>query len=348
MAKSDSRKNNIERYDLQRSPFSQRPTQRDVAALLGETRDDLRRLVNYKEQFIIRRPAETGKNKKIRNLAYPDNRLRAVHERLKFHFGKIIQPDYLISPRKYRSQRDNALLHLDNNQYLTLDLKKFYPSTTREMVVRWFIDELGMYPDVAGLLSHLCTVDDVVSLGSPFTPVLCSLVHRNMFNAIDQECNRRDLQYSVWVDDLTVSGTTVPGDFVDQVRNIVRVAGLRSHKIRYLTGSRPVFITGIGVVGRELVAPNALNLKIRDAWQAYHRAQTTEEREAMGQRLLTLLGTLRYISGASSAIGRKASDQMNAVRQRRTKISKEASRIASEVRKEWAASSPVDRSLAPF
>lgn len=154
MPSSARRHGQFERYEISRSPFAQTPTQRDIAALVGETRDDLRRLVNYKDGFIVRRQAETGKKKKLRDLAYPVGRLRAVHERLKYHLNKIKQPNYLFSPRRKRGQRDNAAYHLDQDQYLTLDLKRFYPSTTDQMVRRWFRDDLGMHEDVAGLLMH--------------------------------------------------------------------------------------------------------------------------------------------------------------------------------------------------
>jgi RNA-directed DNA polymerase len=96
-------------YALARSPFAQRPTQRDVADLLGETKADLIRLANYKDQFIVRRQENIGG--KHRDLAYPVSRLRGVHERLKFHLNKVQQPSYLFSPRKKRSQRDNAALN---------------------------------------------------------------------------------------------------------------------------------------------------------------------------------------------------------------------------------------------
>ena len=306
-----------ERYDISQSPLSQRPTQRDVAALVSETRNDLRRLVNYKEEFIVRRQKETGKKKKVRDLAYPEGRLRAVHERLKFHLNKIKQPNYLFSPRKNLSQRHNAALHLDQDQYLTLDLKKFYPSTTDHMVRRWFRDTLGMPVDVAGLLTHLCTVDGKVSFGSPLTPVLSSLIHRAMFDKIADICEIRGLRFSVWVDDLTISGRFVPGDVVRQIRDVIRSFGLKSHDIRFRHGNRPVFITGIGVVGRNLVTPNALNLKIKDCWTEYHRAVTDGERDVLCQRLLSHLGTLRYVAGSSSDFGRKAADQMNSLRQQR-------------------------------
>ncbi|WP_306028448.1 reverse transcriptase family protein [Stappia sp. MMSF_3263] len=337
-----------ERYEIERSPLSQKPTQRDIAGLLGETRDDLRRLVNYKNEFIVRRQITTGKNKKQRDLAYPTARLRAVHERLKFHLNKIKLPSYLFSPRKNRGQRDNAVFHIDQDQYLTLDLKQFYPSTSEDMVRSWFRDDLGMYDDVAGLLTHLCTIDGKVSFGSPLTPVLCSLIHRRMFDQIADICNNRGLLYSVWVDDLTISGRFVPGEVLRQIRAVVRGSGLKSHRIRYRTGNRPVFITGIGVVDATLVAPNSLNLKIRECWTEYHAAVTDEEVNFLIQRLLSYLGTARHISGAKSERGRKAADQMNSLRQKRNKRYLATEELYRIEREKQSKMTPVDTGPPPF
>lgn len=314
---------------------------------MGETRDDLRRLINYKEQFVVRRKAKVGKKQKIRDLRYPVSRLRRVHERLKFHLNKIKQPSYLFSPRKNRSQRDNAEHHLEQKQYLTLDLKQFYPSTTSYMMNRWFKSEMGMYEDVAGLLTHLCTIDGRASLGSPLTPVLCALIHRAMFDKIASLCEHYGLRYSVWVDDLTISGQFVPGKVIEQIREIVREAGMKSHKIRYRTGNKPVFVTGVGIVGATLVVPNSLNLKIKTLWENLHNAETLHEKDSCIQALLTNIGTVRYIVGYESPTGRKASDQMNALRQRREKLyrldAQKAKKSKSNTNQEF--STPSD---APF
>lgn len=315
------KKNNRERYDIDRSPLAQRPTQRDLASLLKETRDDLRRLANYKEQFIVRRQT-TSKNGKVRDLAYPTNRLRVVHERLKFHLNKVRQPNYLFSPRKNKGQRDNAAHHLNQDQYLTLDLKQFYPSTSDVMVKRWLEEDLGMYEDVAGLLTRLCTIDGKVSFGSPLTPVLCTMIHRTMFDRIAEICNTNNLRYSVWVDDLTISGQFIPREILLAIREIVRVSGFKSHKIKYRMGNRPVFITGIGVVGASLVAPRSLNRRIKELWDMYHGAITDEERESVTLKLLSQLGTIRYIAGSNSKAGQKAADQMNSLRQKLKKKQK--------------------------
>jgi hypothetical protein len=322
----NGKQKNVERYEIDSSPLAQKPTQRDLALLLKETKDDLRRLANYKEQFIVRRQT-ISKNGKPRDLAYPVHRLRAVHERLKFHLNKIRQPDYLFSPRKNRGQRDNAAHHLDQDQYLTLDLKQFYPSTSDVMVNRWFRERLRMYEDVAKLLTRLCTIDGRVSFGSPLTPVLCTLVHRPMFDSIAEVCRAHGLRYSVWVDDVTISGRFVPGEVLREIREIVRVAGFKSHRIKYRTGNRPVFVTGIGVVGSSLVAPRSLNRKIEDLWSNYHGAVTDEESDAVTLALLSQLGTVRYIAGSDSKAGRKAADQMNSLRQKMQKRHRLAEKI---------------------
>lgn len=308
-----------ERYELERSPLAQNPTQRDVAALVHETRDDLNKLATpcFKDQFLVRRMIFS--NGKKRALVYPVAKLRAVHERLKFHLSKIIQPSYLMSPRKGRAQRDNAAAHLEAIEYLTLDLKQFYPSTTRSMIRNSLMEQFGMEADVAGLIAHLGTADDHACLGSPLTPVLTSLVHRPMFDAIADLCEMEDLSYTVWVDDLTISGERISGDFRAAVRTIVAEHGLRSHKLEVRTGNRPVFITGVGVVGASLIVPRRIELRARELWDEFKNAETLEEVDSASMRLLAHLGAIRYVVGKGSKRGQKIASEMNSIRQKREK-----------------------------
>lgn len=314
-------------YELERSPLAQKPTQRDVAELLGESRDNLRRLVNYKEQFVVRRQT-TSRTGKDRDLAYPVGRLRTVHERLKHHLNKVTQPGYLFSPRKGRAPRDNAAHHVGQGHFLSLDVKQFYPSTTFAMVKHSLIDLFGLRDDVAGLIAHLATIDGKVAFGSPLTPVLCSLVHRRMFDAIAQECDARGLRCSLWVDDLTISGRFVPGELLDIIRGVIRASGLRSHKIEFRTGARTVFVTGVGVRGRELVAPGQMMARVARRRRALRRAGTPDAREAAAPALLSELGSLRYVVGPSSLTGQRAANAANAVRQKRAKWCRQALRNA--------------------
>ena len=308
-----------ERYGLSQSPLAQSLTQCGLAKLVGETRDDLRRLATprYKEQFLVRRTIRAGD--KERDLVYPVSRLRAVHERLKFHLGKIIQPDYLMSPRKGRTQRDNAVEHLERHQYLTLDIRRFYPSTTRTMIRNSLAQQFGMKADVAGLLAHIATADDRACLGSPLTPVLAAIVHRPMFNAIAGLCADHDATCTVWVDDLTVSAREIPGPLIEGIREIIAGAGLESHKVAIRNGNRPVFITGVGVVGRHLLVPRGTRTRSKELWKQLRTVETAEGYESAAQALLSHLGGVRHVVGPSSEHGHRIADQMNAIRQKRDK-----------------------------
>ncbi len=312
-----SRRSRIERYELDQSPLAQKPTQKELASLIGETKADLVRLVNYKEQFIRRREEAIGKKQKLRKLAYPVGRLRAAHERLKYQLNKVKKPAYLMSPRSKISTRDNAVMHLGQHQYLTLDIKQFYPSTTSAMIRRFFVTVLGMYEDVARILTKLCTVDGLASFGSPLTPVLCSLVHRAMFDEIDAICRRRGLKFSVWVDDMTISGNFVPREVLAEIRLAIRRHGFQSHKIEFRSGHRPVVVTGVGVRGQKLIASTTLEKKIQSEWEAFKSSVPACERDAASAKLLSSLGTKRHIVGRNTLEGRKVSSEMNSVRQKR-------------------------------
>lgn len=308
-----------ERYVLEHSPLAQNPTQKDIAALVRETKANLKTLATgrFKERFLVRRTI--NKNGKSRDLVYPEGRLRAVHERLKFHLSKITQPSYLMSPRKGRAQRDNAEAHLSAAQFLTLDLRQFYPSTTRQMIRNSLVSQFGMQTDVAGLIGHLATADDRACFGSPLTPVLAALVHRPMFDRIADRCRGDGLSYTVWVDDLTVSGERITGDHRAAIRAIIAEHGLRSHKLRSFTGNRAVFITGVGVVGSGLVVPHRLELRSKALWAELRASETFEGIDAASIRLLSHLGGVRAVVGPSSRRGQKIASEINSIRQKREK-----------------------------
>lgn len=307
-----------ERYLFDASPWCQNMTQRDLADLLGIEKSTLESLIDHKDEWIRRRTVPI--NKKLRDLAYPFGRLRQVHERIKYHMDKIKQPDYLQSPRKGHSQRDNALVHTGQNQFLSLDIRQFYPSTTSEHVFRWAHHIAGLRDDVSGMITHLVTVDGKISFGSPLSPVLTTLVHRHMFDAIYAACQRRGLKMSLWVDDLTVSGRFVPGELVKEIRSVIAGNGFKSHKIQYRTGAIPVIVTGVPIVDGAIAAPRALHDRLRDGYRELAACHGDADRSHQIDRLLSNLGTYRYLVGPSSAAGRQAAGRMNALRQRRAKL----------------------------
>ncbi len=312
-----------ERYPFSDSPWTQDLTQKELAELIGWKKHQLEALVRDKERYTRRKTEQIGS--KMRDLAVPTGKLRTVHERLKFHLNKIKQPPYLFSPRKGRSQRDNAEHHVNQVQFLSLDIKQFYPSTSDEHIFRWAYYVAGLRSDVAGLLVKLVAIDGKMPFGSPVSPVLTTHVHRPMFDAIYELCRSQSLKMSLWVDDLTISGRFVRGELVEAIRAIIRRQGFKTHKIKFRSvgraqGGRPVVVTGVPVRARRVDAPFSLQKRVQDGYAKLRLDLTDVERVQAIDSLLSALGTYRYHLGRSSPEGRKTADRMQALRQRRAKL----------------------------
>lgn len=335
-----------ERYALEDSPWAQNLTQRDLAELLGYTKTQLEGLIRDKDKWVGRRTEMIGS--KLRNLAVPRGKLRAVHERLKFHLNKIKQPDYLFSPRKGRAQRDNAEYHVSQDQFLSLDIRQFYPSTTSEHIFRWAHHELGLRTDVAGMLVHLVAVDGRMPFGSPISPVLTTLVHRSMFDAIKLICDAHDLRMSLWVDDLTISGRVIPGTLIEDIRAEMRQRSFQTHKIQFRTGNRPVIVTGVPIEGDRVAAPRSVHERVRAGYAALRAPLADPDRAQQIDKLLSALGTLRYHVGRSSPEGRRAANRMDALRRRRSGLSMSVTTLPTLTDGEASAGLPVSTSSLPW
>lgn len=308
-----------ERYAFAASPWVQKLTQRELAALLGTTKDRLEALIENKERWVSRRPQII--NGKSRNLAIPTGRLRGVHEYLKFHLNKIKLPPYVFSPRKGRAQRDNAAEHAAQSQFLSLDIRQFYPSTLREHIFRWGFYSAGLSTDVAGMIAHLVAIDGKMPFGSPVSPILTALVHQEMFDEVNALCLANNLKMSLWVDDLTISGRFVRGELVEDIRAIIRKRGFQTHKVEFRDRGRPVIVTGVPIEGGKVVAPASVHQRVKNGYAALRVEQADYERAQVIDKLLSALGTLRYHVGASSAEGRQAANRMHALKQRRSRLS---------------------------
>jgi RNA-directed DNA polymerase len=310
------RKPRYERYAFEASPWVQDLNQSDLARLLGTTKGRLETLIGEKDRYTSRRSVEIGS--KLRNLTVPVGKLRSVHERLKAHFNKIKQPDYLYSPRKGRGQRDNASHHVGQNQFLGLDIRQFYPSTTQEHIFRWAYHVAGLKSDVAGMVAKLVAIDGKMPFGSPLSPVLATLVHREMFDEIYELCLSRGLKMTLWVDDLTISGTFVTGKLLALIRAIIRRHGLQTHKIVFRTGAKTVGITGVPIRQKRIDAPRSLHQRIQRGYTRLREPIDDVDRTQVIDSLLSALGTYRYHLGPKSPQGRLTSNRMNALRRRRS------------------------------
>jgi RNA-directed DNA polymerase len=257
-----SNRRKSEAYPLVRLPLARLGRRRDLARLLGFKLSELERLVARRSNFYWRKSEII--NGKQRDIACPFGRMRRIHERLAALLNRIEQPGWLSSPRRHMTVVKSAAKHMAGKRYVSLDVKKFYPSTTDEHIFQLFCHVFKMRDDVAGMLAKLATIDGRAPFGSPLSPILCAIAHRDMFDEIDRLCRVEGVQLSVWVDDVIISGEKINASLLFGIKGAIRKKGLHYHKVRRRSAKRGMVMTGVHVSRRGLSPSIRSHLKMKD------------------------------------------------------------------------------------
>lgn len=194
---------------------------------------------------------------KVRPIQQPIDQLIIIHQRVASLLSRLIHPDYLHSGRKKHSIITNASQHLDSNKKtLTLDIENFFQSTTKDKVFQLFKGVFKQSPDVADLLSELLTFQKYVPTGSPVSMSLAFWANKNLFDELDKFSKNRNTIMTVYVDDLTFTGSGVNNNFLKNSAKIIEKYGLKvkESKVFLYKENKPKFITGTVVLNNKLDA----------------------------------------------------------------------------------------------
>lgn len=179
-----------------------------------------------------------------------------------------------VSPYSYGFYKDGlgsplvrcAKKHKENLFILKIDIKDFFPSISRKRIYRLFSD-IGYNSEVSNLLTNICVYDDKLPQGAVTSPYLANLVCKNLDTRIATYCNKRDIVYTRYADDLTFSS-----DNRDLLKNIygvickiLRTEGfdINNKKTIFMTPKNHKKILGITVNNSLIKAPKDLKRKVR-------------------------------------------------------------------------------------
>jgi retron-type reverse transcriptase len=168
----------------------------------------------------------SGKSRQIED---PLPNLKKIHARLSDLLSRIIAPQYLMCPVKGRSYISNAAIHREARAIVSLDIANYFPSTTARRVYWFFHQVMNCSTDVAGLLTALCATSGRLPTGSPASPLLSYFAHVSLWDEIATLCASHNCIFSLYVDDVTISGDAVPGEVVWKARQLVHAVGLRTN-----------------------------------------------------------------------------------------------------------------------
>lgn len=187
---------------------------------------------------------------------------------------KLQLPGYFFGGLKGKDAVLNGRYHQGNKYFFLTDLKNFFPSVLSQNVEKALRKE-GFYPDVARLITRLCTKENGIPQGCPTSSFLASLVVYHSCGDLFQQYKKDGLKISVYVDDITISS---PVDFKEKtsgILNDLRARGLKvNFKKTHYCSKNPV-VTGIQVKNNGIVPmPHtfdlAKNMTISDASRKGH------------------------------------------------------------------------------
>ena len=139
-------------------------------------------------------------------------------------------PSYVFSGIRGKSYFNNAVIHKNCSFLYKTDISAFFPNISRNAVYNFFLKDLNTSPDVAKILTDICTVDisnaiekDIkvanfirnkkirmhnhLCTGSPASPLLSYLANRKMFDEIHNIATNNNLTFSIYMDDIFFSSS---------------------------------------------------------------------------------------------------------------------------------------------
>jgi retron-type reverse transcriptase len=261
--------NRCKQYPLHQSPIYFLKSKKKLAKLLHISQTKLENLT-VSENNYIEQDRFNLKKKKFFRVEEPKSILKQVQKRIGELLKRIEVPSYIHAPAKGRSYISNAKAHINGAVVRSLDIEQYFPSAQSQRVYWFFHKQMECSSDVAAILTKLCTFKNHLPTGSPSSPVLSYFAHLDMWDAINQLVESDGCTLTVYMDDVTISGSSVSDKLMWQIKKQFDRCGLRDSrkKEKHYMGSKPREITGIIIKDGKLILPNSQHRKMYECRQA--------------------------------------------------------------------------------
>ena len=235
---------------------------------------------------------------KKRLVEAPSQQLKIIQKRIKNALIKCEFPEYVFSGIKGRSYIDNAEKHAGTLFVYKIDVSAFFPNTSRDKVYRFFLTQLNNSPDVANILTNLCTSDlsrgvknkdeidaflkekgitqvNHLCTGASPSPILSYLVNQAMFDEMKHLCDANGISMTIYVDDTIFSSNKeISAKVRSKILDIVAKYGYKVSikKVKYYKADEVKKITGVIIQSDGVLdIPNKLRYKIKSRLNAHKK-----------------------------------------------------------------------------
>jgi len=194
-------------------------------------------------------------NIKTRPINAPIKPLKKIQSKiLKNVLYRIELPKNFFGGLKGKDAVLNSKFHQGNKFFLLTDFKSFYPSISSKRVEQALRNE-GFYPDVARLITRLCTSQGRIPQGCPTSSFLSALVLKHTISDFIKDYENESFKVTVYVDDITISSSIDFKNKVPEILNKLREKDLKINFEKTYYKTKSPNITGVIVKNNSIVPP---------------------------------------------------------------------------------------------
>ncbi|MDO7084768.1 reverse transcriptase family protein [Pseudocolwellia sp. AS88] len=247
------------RYPLNQSPLFKLNSHSKLAKLLLlESTAQLKKITSKGDYNYYESKLPSG-----RLIEVPLPQMTRIHRRLNSLLNRIEIPKYMNSGVKGRSHIKNGKDHLQSDVVYKVDIKKYYQSVKLINIEKVFRNKFKCSHDIAKTIALLSTYNGFIPTGSPLSQNMAYIASRSAFDHIAKYSFDNEINFTVYVDDLTFSGKKITSKFKSYiVKYLKRNRQLDCHKIRAYNDGTPKPITGVVIVNNILKVCNKHRHKI--------------------------------------------------------------------------------------
>lgn len=281
----------------------------ELCIKLQTSKEELYFLLRNIPKFYKQDPRDK-KNGGVRILLKPIHRLKCFQRKILKNILESVPLNPCIHAyRKKHSHITNAQEHVGKKYLVNIDIKSFFPSIHFTWVQKLFI-KIGCSPEISGVLTRLTTYNYCLPQGTPTSPYIANLILDEADHILRAACIRRNLVYTRYSDDITISGSknfaTCIGGFIEVIRQAgFRISREKMEKNGFLGPAHCKIVTGL-VVNDKLNIPRdsvrRLQATIHNCIVFGPSSQNRESHPAFKEHLY---GRVRYIRQINPQVGDK-------------------------------------------
>lgn len=150
------------------------------------------------------RPQQNENYCKLRHIVAPKRELKLIQKKICKDLQKIDLPGCMYGSVRTKNNVQNALQHVENKFFLTIDLKNFFTRINNQQIHKVFLEN-GYCWEAARILTKLTSYKYLLPQGAPTSPVLANLAFKETVLQLDGIAKNHNLIFTTYLDDLTFS-----------------------------------------------------------------------------------------------------------------------------------------------